>query len=597
MISTSTNRNSQKLTKLLLQLWSHINHRRRIQLGILLLLMILASFAEIISIATVMPFLVALTTPERVYEHPIAQPLINFLQLQEPKQLILPITIFFSCIVLITGVFRILLLWIQTRLGHAIGMDFSIDVYQSTLHQPYSVHVSRNSSDVIAGISNKANGLVNGSILPVLNIISSTLILISVLIVLLALEPSIALLTFAGIGFIYSIVIFATKNILARDSHEISRSINQVLKVLHEGLGGIRDILIDGTQDIYCNTYKKADSKLRRAMANVQIVSASPRYAIEALGMVFIAIVAYSLVNKSEGVALVIPLLGTLAIGAQRILPVAQQIYSSLAHIQAGKAPLVDVLNLLEQPTPIQRNRSLHNPIRFQTAITIENLSFRFNSELPYIFKELNLKIAKGSRIGFIGTTGSGKSTLLDIIMGLLSPTHGNLVIDDLPITKQNIRSWQMHIAHVPQSIFLADTSIAENIAFGVPVNDIDLDRVRDCAHKAQISEIIESWDGQYNTFVGERGVRLSGGQRQRIGLARALYKNADVLILDEATSALDSETEQAVMEAIECLGDDLTILMIAHRLTTLRNCDYIVELAKGEIKRIGNYQDMVSNS
>lgn len=567
------------------------------QLAFLLLLMVLASFAEVIGIAVVPPFLLALTAPERVYEHQFAQPIINSLGIQGAEQLLLPLTILFSCAVLISGFLRVLLLWVQTRLAHAIGADFSNTIYRRTLYQPYAVHVSRNSSEVIAGISNKANSLVNGVALPILTILSSVLILFAIMTALLAIEPFIALVTFAGIGIIYSLVIIVTKNLLARDSHAISRSTNQVLKALQEGLGGIRDVLIDGAQEIYCKIYQNADSRLRRATANIQIISGCPRYGIEALGMVFIAVVAYSLTNKTDGFAMVIPILGTLTIGAQRVLPVAQQIYSSLAHINAGRESLIDVLYLLDQPLPENVDSLLPIPIRFERAITINNVSFRYTPESPFILKEMQLTIPKGSRVGFIGTTGSGKSTLLDIVMGLLSPTLGNLIIDDIALTSSNCRQWQMHVSHVPQAIFLADTTIAENIAFGVPTNEVDLVRVRNAAKKAQISDVIESWEKQYNTFVGERGIRLSGGQRQRIGIARALYKNADVIIFDEATSALDNETEQAVMEAIECLGGDLTILMIAHRISTLKNCTQIVELGDGEIKRIGSYKEITTNT
>lgn len=567
------------------------------QLALLLWLMVLTSFAEVMSIGAVVPFLVALTTPERVYEHQYAQPLIQALEIQGPTQIMLPLAILFSCVVLISGFFRLLLLWMQTRLGHAIGADFSIEVYRRTLYQPYTVHISRNSSEVIAGISKKANDLVNGIVLPIMSILSSIFILSSILIALLAIEPFIAITTFAGIGLIYCVVIFVTKNLLARDSRIISQSTNQVLKALQEGLGGIRDVLIDGSQAIYCNTFQNADSRLRRALANVQIISSSPRYGIEALGMVFIAAVAYSLTNKSDSVAMVVPILGALAIGAQRILPVAQQIYSSFAHIRAGREPLIDVLELLGQPLPANFDTQLPASLRFKHAITIDNVSFRYAPDLALILQGVQLTIPKGSRFGFIGTTGSGKSTLLDIIMGLLSPTLGNIIIDEVPLTSSNHRSWQMHIAHVPQAIFLVDTSIAENIAFGIPASEIDFLRVRIAAQKAQIADLIESWPKQYNTFVGERGIRLSGGQRQRIGIARALYKNADVIIFDEATSALDNETEQAVMEAIESLGDDLTILMIAHRISTLKNCTQIVELGDGGIKRVGSYKDIAINT
>ena len=228
----------------------------------------------------------------------------------------------------------------------------------------------------------------------------------------------------------------------------------------------------------------------------------------------------------------------------------------------------------------------------------MSNLTFRYEQDAPWVFQDgVSLSIPKGSRTGFIGATGSGKSTLLDIIMALLTPTSGNLAIDGVRIDEQNFRGWQGHLAHVPQAIFLSDTTIAENIAFGVPVEDIDYVRVREAAQKAQIAQTIDSWSDQYDTIVGERGIRLSGGQRQRIGIARALYKQADVIVFDEATSALDNNTERTVMEAIENLDDELTVIIVAHRLTTLKNCTQIVELDDGKIKRIGSYKDIVDRS
>ncbi len=584
------------LPQLLRRLWQHINPRRRVQFGLLFLVMILASFAEVISIGAVLPFLGVLTEPGRIFVHPFAQPLIHALSLTEPKQLLLPLTIIFSTGALLSGVMRLILLWAQTRLSHAIGADFSISIYRRTLYQPYAVHVARNSSEVIAGISAKANGVVYSTILPALTILSSTLMLVFILLALLSIEPMIALTAFAGFGAIYVVVILVTKKALVRDSQRINKESNQVIKALQEGLGGIRDVLIDGTQETYCNIYRNADLPLRRATANIAIISGFPRYGIEALGMVLIAALAYSLAGSSSGIANAIPVLGAFALGAQRLLPVLQQAYSSWSSMRGGQASLVEALNLLDQPLPAYADEPLPSPIPFKHSITLNDLAFKYTENTPWVLQhDLNLNIPKGSCIGFIGATGSGKSTFLDIIMGFLRPTSGSMAIDGINITDQNYRGWQAHIAHVPQTIFLADTSIAENIAFGVPVEEIDHTRVRQAAQKAQIEQTIESWDKQYDTLVGERGVRLSGGQRQRIGIARALYKQADVIVFDEATSALDNDTERAVMEAIESLGNELTVIIVAHRLTTLKNCTQIVELVDGKIVRIGSYQKIVN--
>jgi ATP-binding cassette, subfamily B, bacterial PglK len=563
----------------------------------LFFLMMLASMSEVVSIGAVLPFLGMLTAPDRVFAHQLAQPMINALNLSEPKQLLLPLTIAFALAALFSGAMRLALLWAQTRISHGIGADFSINIYRRTLYQPYAVHVSRNSSEVISGISAKANSLVHYVVLPVLTILSSAMMLSAILVALVSIEPMVAFAAFAGFGSIYAVVIIASKKRLALDGQRISQEQNQVFKALQEGLGGIRDVLIDGTQSVYCKIYSDADLPLRRAQANIQIIGVGPRFGIEALGMVFIALLAYSLAESSSTIESVIPVLGALALGAQRLLPVLQQAYSSWTAMIGGRATLSDALDLLEQPLPAFAETSLPVPIPFEHEITLSKLGFSYTSKGPSVLQGLDLIIPKGGRIGFIGSTGSGKSTLLDIIMGLLQPTEGRILIDGVQLTEQNFRAWQLRIAHVPQTIFLADSSIAENIALGVSKDQIDIDRVRRAAEKAQIAQTIESCDAQYNTIVGERGVRLSGGQRQRIGIARALYKQADVLVFDEATSALDAETEQAVMSSIENLDNEVTILLIAHRLTTLKNCRQIVELRHGCVNRIGTYNDIVVQS
>ena len=310
--------------------------------------------------------------------------------------------------------------------------------------------------------------------------------------------------------------------------------------------------------------------------------------------MVLIAGLAFTLSQQSEGLEKAIPVLGAMALGAQRLLPIVQQGYSSWSLINSSQASLQDALELLDQSLPNYANKPISDPIPFKHTIELKQLSFRYSLNSPYVINQVDLTIRKGTRVGFVGSTGSGKSTLLDIVMGLLEPTSGALEIDGTRITLGNQRSWQARIAHVPQEIFLFDGTIEENIAFGVPKDQIDLQRVKLAAQQAQIANIIANWPNQYQTSVGERGIRLSGGQRQRIGIARALYKQADVIIFDEATSALDTETEQSVMQSIEGLSKELTLLIIAHRITTLENCTEIVELGKGGIKSIANYNDIV---
>ncbi len=578
-------------------LWSKLQLKRRQQFVGLLILMIIASIAEVLSIGAIFPFLGIITTPERVLNLPGIRSFSEFFQINNPSDLLFPVMVFFIFAVIISGVIRLILLYANTRYSYAVGADLSLDIYRRTLYQPYAVHIGRNSSEIINAISGKTAMVIGSILVPVMALISASILFFGILLALLAINASIAIGVSLIFGIIYYFILRITRSTLQKNSECIARESNQVIKSLQEGLGGVRDVLLDGTQEVYCKIYERADLPLRLAQGDNSFISASPRYLIEMIGMILVACLAFYLnqKNSKNGAELVIPVLGALALGAQRLLPVLQQGYSSLAIIRGAKASLSDVLIMLSQPLPVRSGDASSGLIKFNKNIILQNIGFRYSEDSQLVLSKINLEILKGQRIGFIGTTGAGKSTLLDIVMGLLSPIDGALMVDGQLIDEKNIRTWQRHIAHVPQSIYLADSSIEENIAFGVPIEDIDHDRVRLAASQAQISNIIESWPHQYKTKIGERGIRLSGGQRQRIGIARALYKQAKVIIFDEATSALDSDTEQTVMDAVDGLHKDLTVLIIAHRLTTLKNCDLIVELEHGTIKRVGQYSNLVN--
>jgi ATP-binding cassette, subfamily B, bacterial PglK len=561
------------------KLWQHLTKRRRRQFWLLLILMIVVSIMEIISIGAVVPFLGALTSPEQIYQHHLAQPLIQILEITDPSQLLLPLTIIFIMATLVAAIVRLLLLYVSTRLSHATGADLSIDIYRRTLYQDYSTHTSRNSSEIINGIITKTNIVINQILVPLLTFVSSVIIILAIISIVFTINTQVALITFSIFTFFYWIIAFFTKKSLQKNSQLIANQSTQMIKSLQEGLGGIRDVLIDGTQEFYCKLYHDADLSLRRASGDNIFIGSSPRYLMEAIGMVLIAILAYTLTLQEGGVMVAIPILGALALGAQKLLPALQQAYHSYSTIKGAKSSFIDVLSLLNQPLPHDTSQGLLNLMPFKREIVFKNLSFRYAKDTPWILKNVNISVKKGETIGFIGVTGSGKSTLLDILMGLLPPTSGELLIDGVVVTQENRRAWQAHISHVPQSIYLADSSIQENIAFGVRSGQAQEDRVVRAAQQAQISETINNLKNKYKTVVGERGIQLSGGQRQRLGIARALYKDSDVLIFDEATSALDNQTEQKIMKQIAQLKDKQTIFIIAHRLTTLKQCDSIIRI------------------
>lgn len=580
----------------LADLWWHLSSRRRRQVGLLLILMLASAFSEVVALGAVLPFLGVLSAPDRVMSQPMVANMAAAWGITSAEQLVLPLAVLFAVSALVAGAIRILLLWANNRLAFAAGADFSIDIYRRTLYQPYHTHLSRNSSVVISSIIYKVADAI-GVLLAMLTILSSSVLLLAIVFTLLAIDPVVA--TMAAIGFfsVYGLMIWSLRRRFQRNSQHISWEQDQLIKALQEGLGGIRDVLLNGTQEVYCSIYRQADQRLRRAQGNNHFLGQSPRYAMEALGMALIAVFAYGLSQKSGGVGAALPLLGVLALGAQRLLPALQQGYAAWTQIAGSQASLADVLVLLDQPLSPEALQPAPVPLSFQDTIRFDRVCFHYSSDASWVLKDLCLTIPKGARVGFVGSTGSGKSTILDLLMGLLEPTQGQILVDGQSIGGDRRRAWQRTIAHVPQSIYLADTTLAENIAFGVPRNAIDLQQVRQAARQAQIADFIESRPEGYNALVGERGIRLSGGQRQRIGIARALYKQASVLVFDEATSALDNATEQAVMGAIENLDRNLTVLLIAHRFTTVQRCDTIIELGHGQVVAQGTYEQLIECS
>ena len=576
-------------TALMRSLWQHITPHRRVQLALLLALMVAASFAEIVSIGLVLPFVGILAVPEQVFAHPMMQPIIGMLGVQSPDELVLPLTIAFAVAVLVAGAIRLSVLWASTRISFGTGAEFSLEIYRRALYQDYRFHMERNSSEVIDGVTTKIDSMIYGTVYPILTLLASTLVMIFILSMLVAVNPTAALSVLFGFGAMYTLVAYATKRRVSANSFRIAQRSRQMIKMLQEGLGGIRDVLIDGTQQTYLKMYSDADRSRRRAEGSNQIIAASPRFIIEALATVLFIVLAFIMSRGDGGLIGAIPVLATLAVGAQRLLPVMQQGYGAWSYLQGSRGSLQAALNLLDQPIPDHVSYAPIEPMRFEKAIILKDVFFRYTPKGPWVLQGVDLTIRKGSRVGIVGPTGCGKSTLSDIIMGLLAPTTGTFEVDHQAVVQDNQRAWQARLAHVPQALFLADSTIAENIAFGVPLEHIDHRRVQRAAHLAQISELIDTWPEKYQTIVGEKGVRISGGQRQRIGIARALYKNADVIILDEATAALDHETEKKVTRAIGSLSRDVTVIIIAHQRSSLEACEKIITLLDGRVNAVSS--------
>lgn len=588
------NQKSESLAKTIRIFWRYIPKYRKKHFILLLLLSFIVSLVEIISIGFALPFISALTEPEKVYNHEILYPLFLRFGFESSAEILFPVTIIFVVAILTATIMRLVLLRVNTKLAFDTGIDISIDIYNKVLKQPYIFHTLKNSSDVINLIYNKVSEIIFYIVMQSIILITSgimSLVIASMLLYFIPLSVVWVMLVFV-VSYIF--IIRLIKQRLKENSQIIANESTQIVKTVQEGLGGIRDILIDKTQENFTISYRNSVQNLRNAQSENQIFSSTPKFLLEGIGLLFVAFFAYTLSMDNDKSISVIPILVGIVLSIQRLLPLMQQMFNAWSQIQSAQASLRDVneyLNL-KIPNELEQNNQKDN-MNFNTDIKIKNLSFKYSIDSAEVLKSINLIIKKGSRIGFIGITGSGKSTLLDILMGLLEPTAGKIYIDEQELNSYNMNAWQSYIAHVPQSIYLTDSTIAQNIAFGIGKDDIDQTLVRQCAKKAQIAEVIEQMSLGYETIVGERGIQLSGGQRQRLGIARALYKKAQVIILDEATSALDGSTESAVMEVFESLGSEVTLLMIAHRITTLKNCTDIVELKHGKLNRFLKYEDL----
>jgi len=556
-----------------------LSPRRRWQLWLLLLLALVGAAAELATLGAVVPFLATLSgsggTQIGVLPLPAA------LAAATPVQ----VTLLFVVVALVAAALRLALLRATASFTQGVGHELAVRLVERTLHQPYAYHVARNTSELLAGI-NKAAAVVSGVLRPLMDGAVASVLALAILAGLVALDWQLSLTAALAFAAAYLGVTRLASAQLVRNSRLIARSQTLRTQALQEGLGGIRDVLLDGSQPLHVGRFRRADDVLRQAAVTNGLWAETPRIGVEALGVAIIAALALAASQRAGGMAAALPSLGALALGAQRLLPLFQRLYSGWALVRGNIGTLEDVERLANAPLPAGTLvQGVPDRLPFRNTLTLQQVGFRYHPTGPWVVRGLDLAIPRGARIGVVGRTGGGKSTLLDLLMGLLEPTEGALFVDGEPITAENRRHWQARIAHVPQAIFLADSSMAANIAFGEEPAAIDRGRVEAAAHRARAHEFIAKLPQGYDTAVGERGVRLSGGQRQRLGIARALYRNADVLVLDEATSALDGDTEASVMEGIEAFGRDMTVLIVAHRLSTLAGCDAVLQLEPGAVR------------
>jgi ATP-binding cassette subfamily B protein len=577
----------------LVALWRSIPARRRRHFYAVIAVMVLGTLAELLTIGAVLPFLALVANPETAMRLPLFRSVATLLGAGLPDELLFAAAMLLIFAAVTAVAVRLWLTRVTLGFVLVLGHEIASEVFARMLRQPYGYYVTRNSSELLAS-QEKVHAVIWAVLMPGMQAATSGVIAVAILIMLFLIDPFTATLAALTLAACYLLISLVVRRRLQRNSEMLGRSVTQRLQTMQEGLGGIRDVLLEQSQEVFETKFKRVDYQYRRAQARNSFINVAPRHLIEGAGIVLLSLLTLYLAGRAGGVLGAIPILGALAIGAQRLLPVVNQAYNGWSSFAGNKQMLVDVVALMQAPmvTSAPRDRATP-PIPFERDLAFDRVSFQYQSRAPAL-NNVSLTVAKGERVGLVGETGSGKSTLLDVLMGLLDPTSGAVLIDGQPLSDRNRANWQAQIAHVPQAIYLADSSIAANIAFGEPTDAIDMVRVRDAAMRAHLSEFIAGVPNAFETTVGERGVRLSGGQRQRIGIARALYKRATVLVFDEATSALDGKVEAAIMQSIFELERRLTLIMIAHRTTTLVGCDRIVRLAAGEIVEVGSFDDIL---
>lgn len=578
---------------IIILLLSLLSKSHRINLLWLLVLIFIASICEVISIGILYPLIYIMINPENINLSPFMKSFMSLIKVNDSYSYLLPIVILFISTIIITGIIRISLVWFVNIFSSSIGTDISFRMYRNCLHQDYETHINCNSSEIITLITRNVDDLIY-VIKSVLNLISSFVIILIVISVLILIEPFITCLTFLIFGLIYFLILKTLRSRQINLGKKVVFQYKKVTQLVQEGIGGIKEIILDKSQDYFVNIFNHYNKALRINQAKISFITLCPRHAVESIAMLVITVLVLVIVERYNGLLNALPALAVFAITTQRLLPLFQQIYASLTVINSGTAAIVSITKMLESTNINLQSQFKYNNSIFNDNISLSMVSFQFKNSNVNTLDNINLTIKKGARIGFVGVTGSGKSTLIDVIMGLLKPTSGSIYLDGLRINSLSISSWQSQIAHVPQNLFLLDSTIAENIAFGINKDNIDYKKLNYSASKAQILSYILDLPKGFDTIVGERGIKLSGGQRQRIGIARSLYKEATIIIFDEATSALDTETELEIIDSISSINKDITILMVAHRINTLKECDTIVVMEGGGIKRICTYDDLL---
>ncbi|HOO70789.1 MAG TPA: ABC transporter ATP-binding protein [Spirochaetota bacterium] len=576
-----------------------LSKKEKRKLVFLIFALIICSFIGVIGIASIMPFLSVLSKPDIIKSNEILSWIYSTLGFTSINNFMLYLGIALLAVFIFSNMFLTTTIWMELHFIRMVGYNMTRNLLMRYLNNPYSFFLTRNSSELTKNLFSEVQQVISSLVKPIMEIIVKGILAFSILVFIVVINPRLALIMGLFLGGAYAVIFMFIKRKLSKNGQQRVSANARRFKIADEALGSIKDIKLLGKEKIYIDRFSHPAMLYEKSVAIAQILSRMPKYVMETVafgGM--LAIVLFLFATKND-ISDILPLVALYAFAGYRLLPSLQDMFAAVALIRSNLDSLDIIYNDLNgMNESLFPNRTDYSVLAFSNRMHIRKMGFKYESASDFIFKNFSLSIKANTTVGIVGPTGCGKTTLIDIILGLLIPSEGGLMIDGVLIDGSNRHHWQNNCGYVPQRIYLADDTITRNIAFGMPDDKINMDAVIKAAKIANIHDLITGdMQAGYDTVVGDRGIRLSGGQNQRIGIARAIYNDPAVLILDEATSALDGYTEKAIMDAVNNLSQKKTIIMIAHRLATVKKCDVIYVLKKGKIVESGTYDELIKTS
>ncbi len=565
------------------------------------ILVVLMSFLEIVGVTSIIPFMALVGDMNQLQQDTLIAQLFNASGIKSESEFLFLLGVVVLLMLFISSVVSMFTIWKLSMFAHKIGVEIADTLYSHYLKQDWLFHATGSSAQLTKKVATEALRVTNGLVIPIMAMNARIVFIFFISFTIFIYDPKVALIGLLVFVTAYLILFKLVRKRLENNGEAISIVNEQRFRLMNEGFGGIKDVLLMGRDNDFINRFSKTGDSFAYSLGSTETLTQVPRYLIELIAFgSMISLLLYLIASHDGNLGMILPIMSVYALATFKLLPALQQIYRSIGHIKANISAFESIHQDLKDSSKAEiintpeKDNSFFNP---KEKISLENINFTYPGKQESAITNLNLSISANSVVGIVGPSGAGKSTLVDILLGLIEPQKGELKVDNISIDNKNRRSWQNTIGFVAQSIFLSEGTFAENVAFGIPDDQINLDRVQKALELAHLDELIKTLKNGIHTKVGERGVQLSGGQRQRVGIARALYHEAEVLVFDEATSSLDGITEKMIMESIDQLSGKKTIIMIAHRLKTIQNCDEIFFIDNGQIIDHGTYNELVERN